>query len=35
MDVGIWVPERLAAGQPKMTDWVLDRLKEEFGNVGN
>lgn len=33
MDVGIWVPERLAAGQPKMADWVLERLKEELGNV--
>lgn len=34
MDVGIWVPERLACGCSKMTDWVLERLKVELGNVG-
>lgn len=33
MDVGIWVPERLAAGQPKTAEWVSERLKEELGNV--
>lgn len=34
MDVGIWVPERLAGGWSNMTDWVLERLKVELRNVG-
>lgn len=34
MDVGIWVPERLAAGHSETTNWVLERLKEGLDNVG-